>query len=375
MRFARVRLSRSARSRLVTPLVAALVGLAVAGCSGVPGLYPPAAVTDRGEATRNLYTIVFLIAVAIFFVVEGLILFAALRYHHRPARDEATPTGEALATELPPQIHGHMGLELLWTAVPVAIVLFLFVASWQTLNTVTARAANPATQITVVGFQWQWQFVYPDPANPTDHSKDVSIIGLPDKPPELHVPAGETVQITLRGQDVIHAFYVPQFLFKEDAVPGRNNVFQFKIDQPGTYRGQCAEFCGLGHDKMLFSVVAQTPSDFQAWLAAQRKPKPTPGASGGSSGPTVNVIAQNVAYTTTSLTAPANAPFSIAFANKDNGVPHNVAIKDTSGKVVFAGTVVTGPTSTTYQVPAIPAGTYTFFCQVHPNMTGTLTVK
>ncbi len=357
--------------------------LTAAGCSA-SGLYPPQAVTDRAEATRTLYTIVFVLAVAIFFIVEGLILFAAIRYRRHRTVD-ARPDAEG--EPLPPQVHGHTGLELLWTGIPIAIVVFLFFASWATLNTVEARAPDPVN-ITVVGFQWQWEFQYPDASDPGNQSKMVTIVGLPSQPPELHVPAGETVQITLRGQDVIHAFYVPQFLFKEDAVPGRNNVFQFKIDQPGTYRGQCAEFCGIGHAQMLFSVVAQSPADFQAWLAQQRQkaqqtPAPAPSGSGpsasgsqsGTAGNTIQETAQNIAFGQTNLTATANQPFSIAFTNNDAGVPHNIAIQDSSGSTVFAGSLVTGVNSTTYQVKALPAGTYKFFCQVHPQMTGTLTVK
>ncbi len=98
-------------------------------------------------------------------------------------------------------------------------------------------------------------------------------------------------------------------------------------------------------------------------------------SGGGSAATTVQLTAQNIQYDKTDLEAPANAAFAIAFNNQDAGVPHNVAIKDASGKEIFKGDIVTGVTQTTYQVPALPAGTYTFYCSVHPNMTGTLTVK
>ena len=88
----------------------------------------------------------------------------------------------------------------------------------------------------------------------------------------------------------------------------------------------------------------------------------------------VQVSALNIAYEQSQLSAPAGTAFTIHFDNKDPGVPHNVAIKDASGAEVFKGAIVTGPTQTDYQVPALPAGTYTFQCSVHPNMTGTLTV-
>jgi mono/diheme cytochrome c family protein/plastocyanin len=102
---------------------------------------------------------------------------------------------------------------------------------------------------------------------------------------------------------------------------------------------------------------------------------PAPSASGGAVATTLQIAALNIQYDKTDLEAPANAAFAIDFDNQDAGIPHNVAIKDASGADVFKGEIVTGPTKTTYQVPALAAGTYTFYCSVHPNMTGTLTIK
>ncbi len=89
----------------------------------------------------------------------------------------------------------------------------------------------------------------------------------------------------------------------------------------------------------------------------------------------MTLTAENVAYTETSISAAAGQPFTIGFVNKDAGVPHNVAIKDPSGKELFQGTIITGPAATVYDIPPLPAGTYTFVCSVHPNMTGTLTIQ
>ncbi|MGZ6269565.1 MAG: cytochrome c oxidase subunit II, partial [Candidatus Limnocylindrales bacterium] len=348
--------------------VAVVAALLLGGCAqAISGLYPPAAATDQGQRIRDLYDIVFAVGVVIFLFVEGLILWAVFRY-----RRSDQP-------HLPPQTHGNNTLELIWTAIPMAIVGVLFFVSWQTLNTVDARAADPALKIEVVGFQWQWQFKYPDAG--------INVIGLPDSPPVLHVPAGQTVELSLKSQDVIHAFYVPSFLFKRDVVPGKVNVFDFKVDQPGIYRGQCAEFCGLGHDKMTFSVQADTPADFQAWLAAQKATpapsaagspaasgSPAAAAGGGQAGQTVDLAASNIAFDKQSLTAPANTPFTLVFDNRDAGIPHNVQIKDASGASKFKGDLVTGPAKASYSVPALPAGSYTFVCDVHTSMTGTLTV-
>jgi plastocyanin len=205
----------------------------------------------------------------------------------------------------------------------------------------------------------------------------------------MAVPAGETVQLSLESPDVIHAFYVPQFLFKRDVVPGRINVFEFTVnaeDAGNTFRGQCAELCGAGHRVMLFDVHAMAPADFDAWLQgkidqANASPPPAPsgepGASGGPGGAPIAVSAVNVQFEQTELQAPADTPFQIAFDNKDTGVPHNVAIHEGSptGPEIFQGEIFPGPETRTYDVPALPAGTYGFICTVHPNMTGTLTVN
>ena len=227
------------------------------GNTFVTGLYPPVAVTTQGAAIRNLYTIVFLVAVAIFFVVEGLILWSVIRYHRKPGDDA-----------LPAQVHGNNIAEAVWTIVPTLIVAFLFVISWQTLNVVNASSPAPETRISVRAGQFQWSFDY--------LAEDGTILYTQLAPtgPDggLNIPTGRNIQLLLTSPDVIHSFYVPQFLFKRDVIPGRTNTFQFDLaeNQAGqTFRGQCAELCGAGHSIMLFDVHAMTGADFDAWLAAQ----------------------------------------------------------------------------------------------------------
>jgi cytochrome c oxidase subunit 2 len=122
----------------------------------------------------------------------------------------------------------------------------------------------------VTAFRWQWRFVYPDAG--------VTVTGAPDEPAEMVVPVGEPIRIVLSSADVNHAFYVPQFLFKRDAIPGRTTEFDVTVAEPGTYRGQCAEFCGVFHDRMLLSVRAVTRAEFDQWIAARQ--------AGASSSPT-----------------------------------------------------------------------------------------
>jgi plastocyanin len=177
-------------------------------------------------------------------------------------------------------------------------------------------------------------------------------------------------------------------------VPGRVNTFEFTVNEEDagqTFRGQCAELCGSGHRVMLFDVHALAPAEFDAWLAAKVEaasatPTPPPSAAPGASGepapsgeagqgPTLVVSALNIAFEQSELSAPAGTPFKIDFENKDAGIPHNVEIKDAGGTSVFQGEIFNGVDKRVYDVPALAAGSYTFVCTVHPNMTGTLTVN
>jgi cytochrome c oxidase subunit II len=259
-----------------------LVGLGVnflrAGEIFIGGLFPPVAVTSQGAQIRDLYTIVFLIAVAIFIVVEGLIIWTVIRYRRKPGDDA-----------LPPQTHGNNIAEFVWTIVPTILVIFMFVISWQTLNQVDKSSDDAQTKIRAVAGQFQWTFDYLAPDGKTILYTE--FIPLVSSDGGMIVPAGRTVQLSLVSNDVIHAFYVPQFLFKRDVVPGRVNKFDFKVDedQAGqTFRGQCAELCGSGHAIMLFDVHAMTAAEFDSWLAekvASTTPPPPPSGSPGTESP------------------------------------------------------------------------------------------
>jgi len=335
----------------------------------VTGLFPPIAVTAEGAQIRDLYTIVFLVAVAIFIVVEGLIIWSVIRYRRKPGDDT-----------LPPQIHGNNIAELVWTVVPTLIVIFLFVVSWQTLNAVDTTSAAPQTKIKAIAGQFQWQFDYLS----DDGSKVLytELIPLAKDGGGMTVPAGRSVVLGLVSNDVIHAFYVPQFLFKRDVVPGHLNQFEFTVDASNAgqvFRGQCAELCGSGHSIMLFDVNALSGEAFDAWLAdkvAKANATPAPAPS-GVTGDAIQISALGVKFEQTAVTAKADAPFRIDFDNKDPGTPHNVAIhKDSpTGEEVFKGEIFNGVAKKTYTVKALPAGAYAFVCTVHPTMTGSLTVQ
>jgi len=242
--------SSTARGSLRLVAFCAGVAAASAGCL-------PAPVTAQGRDVARLYGTFLAIAAVVVVVVLGLATFAILRYRRRPGDDE-----------LPRQVHGNLRYEAVWTTIPLLTIAGLLVLTVLILNSFdTAVRANAAVDIRVTGFRWGWRFEYPN--------DDVTVEGLGAPGPEVYVPVGENVRVTLTGADVIHAFFVPQFLFKKDAIPGHENQFAFTVDEPGRYGGQCAEFCGIYHSRMPFTVVAVPRADYDAWLAAHRGASPS----------------------------------------------------------------------------------------------------
>ena len=345
--------------------IVAIVFLSGAGSA----LYPPTAATVEGKAISSLYDIVFALAVAIFIAVEGLIVWSILRYRRRPSD-----------VDLPPQTHGNNLVEALWTLIPTVIVLYLFAISWDTLNTVEAVSDEPDVTIHVMARQFQWTFEYLDGAG-----NHLATETRPTAGPDgggMGVPVGKNVFVRLESPDVIHAWYVPRFLFKRDVVPGQINSFEFTVDpaeEGQTFHGQCAELCGTSHRVMLFDVVAMSQANFDAYVAGlveaeNATPPPVP-----SGAPVLEVVAENIEFDKKTLEAPADTAFVIDFANQDvESVAHDIDIRQSDGTTVVKDQpTIPGGEATQYTYDPLPAGTYTFICSVHPvpAMTGTLTVE
>jgi cytochrome c oxidase subunit 2 len=328
-----------------------LVILLLSGC-----LLPPEPKTDAGQDVFNLYIVLLILAGIVFVGVEGFILYAVVRYRRRPGDDA-----------LPEQLHGNTAVEIVWTLIPTVIVFILFGFSMVALGQVEARAEEPGVTIQVDGFQWQWRFTY---------AEGVSETGAPGDPATLAVPVGEPVRLVLSSEDVVHAFYVPEFLIKRDLVryadDAQDNEIEFTVTEAGTYAGQCAEFCGLSHAEMTFVVEAMPRADFDAYVAgiASGEPPPQPG---GDCELTIEIKANNTQFDIDEFEVPAETEFCIAFENQEN-VPHNVAILE-GGEPLFEGSFLNEAGSTTYNVPALPAGEYSFVCQAHVQaMSGDVTV-
>ncbi len=232
----------------VAPLLglAAIVVLA-SSCGG--RFWFPTSVTKQGDEASDLWRVFIWVAAAIGLLVYALVaivLIGARRRRHQQ--------------EMPSQRQYHIPLEVFWTAVPLVIIVVLYGLSIRTQNRITNVVAHPDLTVEVVGFQWQWQFRYPD--------SGIVVTGVPGKVPVLVLPTQRTVQLDLKSSDVIHSFWVPHFIEKRDLIPGVNNRIDINITTPGAWTGVCSEFCGLDHWKMNFGVRALPPEQFDAWVAS-----------------------------------------------------------------------------------------------------------
>jgi cytochrome c oxidase subunit II len=216
----------------------------------------PWPVDPQGPLARSiadLYWLMFGAAVIVLAIVVGALVVAGIRFRERPGHQAR-------------QYHGNNVLELIWTVVPTLMVISFSVLSFQRLALVNDVDSGAAMTVQAEGKQWVWNFQYP--SDPNFKLSDGTYLKAAE---ELHIPAGQKVKIELSSVDVIHAFYLPSLGGQKDAVPGRATAMWIQADRPGTYNGQCAEFCGTGHADMLITVVAQNPADYAAWQAAAVK--------------------------------------------------------------------------------------------------------
>jgi cytochrome c oxidase subunit 2 len=221
------------------------------------------------QESFDLLVPVFWVAVAIFVIVEGALLLFVIRYRHRKDR-----------TTMPPQVHGNTKLEIAWTILPALILAGVAVPTVATIWDLAAEPEGDVLQVTVLAHQWWWEFDYPDEgiitANelhiPTDRPVYLTMCAVGLGYDQQIAPSTCQEQPAAVGDSVIHSFWVPELAGTQDVVPGRTTYLTIQADGPGTYEGQCKEFCGLSHAYMKFTVVAHTPEDFDAWVAGQQQP-------------------------------------------------------------------------------------------------------
>lgn len=208
------------------------------------------AIYDLGIVSGIIFALIFI-------VVAGGIVYAVLRFRGREGEPD------------PKQIAESKVVEITWTVIPFLIVIFLFAITLRAMNRADPPPA-PSPDLVVTGHQFWWQANYPSSGVTTAN--------------EIHIPAGKPLCVRLESQDVLHEFWVPKLTRKMTNVPGQPNYIWLQADKPGSYIGQCSEFCGTQHAWMRILVVAQEPSEFEKWTEAQLQPSKAPATDAATKG-------------------------------------------------------------------------------------------
>jgi cytochrome c oxidase subunit 2 len=225
---------------VVLSLILLTVGFLVATQVDLSGLMPAQAATSS-VLVDQLFNLLMGVAVVIFLLVEGALVYAVIRFRRR-AGDESEG----------PAIHGNNTLEIVWTLIPAIIVVVISIYSYRVLTQIEKPVDSPLV-VRVIGQQFIWSFEYPE-SGVTSSS--------------LHLPVDRPVQFQIESKDVIHSFWVPEFRIKRDATPGQIDELTITPTQLGRYPIRCAELCGAGHAAMVGEVVVETEEQYKAWIAA-----------------------------------------------------------------------------------------------------------
>jgi cytochrome c oxidase subunit 2 len=232
-----------------------VAALALGGCQGqVSDGFLPRAVSEGGQRVTDLWVGSWIAVLAVGALTWGLMLYAAVRFRKRKG-DET----------LPVQLRYNVPMELLYTVIPVLMVAVFFWYTARDESALVRTTATPDVTISVVAKQWSWDFNYVDSdVHETGVHVDPSDPNARDEMPVLYLPVNKRVEFVLNARDVIHSFWVPQFLMKMDMIPGKTNKFQIVTTQTGTFQGKCAELCGAYHSQMLFMVKIVPQAEYDA---------------------------------------------------------------------------------------------------------------
>jgi len=263
---------RSRRGRRWLPRTAGLTALTIftAGCQATDlprlGFLTPA--TKQGQMVLSLWQGSWLAALLVGIFVWGAIIWAVVFYRKR-------------SDKVPPQVRYNLPIEMLYTVLPFIMVGVLFYFTARDENSIDKLSARPDVRVSVTGWQWSWQFQYPQyglkavkgAQNVVTETGDQWKPNVPYNQqhfPLLEIPVNETVRFDLTSIDVIHAFWIVPFEFKRDVIPNHPNHFEVTPVKTGTWTGRCTELCGLYHSRMLFTVKIVTPAQFQQWIKSQQ---------------------------------------------------------------------------------------------------------
>ena len=252
---------RHPRWRIGAPVLLAGIVAVLSACGGSDN-HQNSLKPHGASATKidDLFIPILFVAIVIGLLVVGGTVYAAIRFRHREGKPDN-----------PKQVHGNTVLEISWTIVPALILAIVAVPTVATIWDLAARPKGAdVLKVNVTGKQWWWEFQLPkQPMVPqaTRASYSSGKSGMVTTSTELHIPVGTKVDLALHSFDVIHSFWVPSLSGKKDVMPARTNHLTIEADKPGTYLGACAEYCGLSHADMRFRVIAESKTDWEAWLA------------------------------------------------------------------------------------------------------------
>jgi cytochrome c oxidase subunit II len=261
---ARARAARSTLAKVVMG-VGALLLLSACSAESAQSALDPAG--PYAQEPQDLIRWVFIIALGVFIFVQGLIVYSVVKFRRRSDDDGS----------LPAQVHGNTRLEIIWTVIPALILAAIAVPTVQGIFSQMAEPDDPeAVTIQVIGHRWWWEYEYPAEAFGLDESIYTAN--------ELVIPAGVPVRLEMTAADnqrspdrgVIHSFWIPGLNGKQDVVPGQTTFLNLEADEPGTYLGQCAEYCGLSHVNMRARAIALDEAGWQQWLEDQSTPAAAP---------------------------------------------------------------------------------------------------
>ena len=237
--------------------------------------FAPAGPTAQQE--KDILIVPLIGAGVVFVLVEGGIVLIAIKFRHRKGVDR-----------MPTQLHGNTRLEIGWTIAPAVVLAVVFIPAISLIWDLS-RTPSDAMHITVQGYQWWWGFQYTDPDMQLSYGQQPEPITVADV---MVIPVNQTIDLSLvsmgggahstNGEPdniVIHSFWAPRLFGKQDVIPGtsgEDNHIVFSADAPGTYSGQCAEFCGLQHGMMKFRIIALDDAAWQGWVANHKQPAAAP---------------------------------------------------------------------------------------------------
>lgn len=240
--------------------------LALSGCSGedfANGYLPLNSIgaTNHTGPITEFWNTSWIVLFFVGFVAWGLMAWALIVYRRRKG-----------STVIPPQLRYNNPIETLFTLVPVILVVGFFILTAQTMEQIEKKIDNPDVQIQVIGKQWSWDFNYlkEDVYSAGIQVQQDQVTKAEADMPVLHLPVGKTVEIDLQSRDVIHSFWVVEFLYKKDVFPSQWNHMYFTAEKEGTYMGKCAELCGEFHSMMLFKVKVESQTEYDAYIQSLR---------------------------------------------------------------------------------------------------------